>query len=85
MGHIYRHLQGHILGVFRPGLLPTGRADSVIFIPIVPTSMTWGDTTAVQWGDGTQVEWSGRDWQFLNEQRDGRLLLESGDILLIER
>lgn len=57
MGHLYKHLQGHIAGLLRPGLLPTGRE------PAAPGGggafeMTWGDGTSVTWGDGTAVEWS---------------------------
>jgi hypothetical protein len=32
-GHIFRHVQGHVSGVFRPGLLPS-----------VPASASWSPT-----------------------------------------
>lgn len=57
MGHLYKHIQGHIAGIFRPGLLPTGRepaggGEGGAF------EMSWGDGTLVMWADGTATEWS---------------------------
>lgn len=53
MAHIYKHIQAHITGSYRPGLLPTRREGLVAVI-----GMTWGDGTGITWGDGTVVDWS---------------------------